>query len=327
MRKSVFGTIIALAIVAVAPARAEVSSVVIGIQNGVAYIPLQVVASQHLVEKHAKKLGITLTASVRNLGSAGLVRDALIAGQIQFGVAGPPTLVTMHDKTRGDIKAIGAVVSVPIYLNTTNKALKTVCDFKEGDKIALPTVKSSVQAVTLQMATKKYCNDPFKADRFTVSMPHPDGYNALMSGMVSTHMTSPPFSYDELEQGKGKVHLLLNSYDLLNAPGTLVYLLASQRFRDANPKVYQAVRAAFEEGEKFAREHPKEAAQIYVNFEHPKESLADVVKELGNGEIIYNSTPIALGAYADFMYQIGTVKKRYTWQELSMPELRSRKGS
>ncbi len=318
---------LAATLLAAAPARAEVSSVIIAIQNGVAYIPLQVVAAKNLVEKHAKRLGIPLTADVRNLGQAGMVRDALIAGQVQFGVAGPPTLITMFDKTKGDFKAMGAVVSVPIYLNTTNPAIKTVCDFGDADKIALPTVKSSVQAVTLQMATKKYCGDPFKADRFTVSMPHPDGYNALMTGMVSTHMTTPPFSYDELEKGKGKVRRILNSYDLFGAKATLVFLLTSQKFRDGNPKVYEAVRAALEEGEKFAREHPKEAAEIYIKAEKPKESLADVIKELGNGEIVYDTTPVALGQYADFMFQVGTVKTRYSWKDLSMPEIRGRKGS
>src|SRR5262249_37166310 len=118
-RKSLFAAFFAGLFMAT-PALAEVDHVTSGIQNGIAYRRLQIVGARHLVEKHAAKLGIKLTGDVRNLGSAALVRDALIAGQIQFGVAGPPTLVTMHDKTKGDFMAIGAVVSVPIYLNTTN---------------------------------------------------------------------------------------------------------------------------------------------------------------------------------------------------------------
>ena len=121
--------------------------------------------------------------------------------------------------------------SVPQWVNTTNPKVKTVCDFAEGDKIALPTVKSSVQAVTLQMMTKAACSDAFRDDRFTVSMPHPDGYNALMSGTVSAHMTTPPFATDEVANGRGKVRTVASSYDVLGGRGTLVFLIASERWR------------------------------------------------------------------------------------------------
>lgn len=327
LKSMVRGTLAAAIICAATAVQAEVSSISIGVQHGVAYLPLQVVGINHLVEKHAKLLGIPLTATVINLGQAGMIRDALIAGQIQFGVAGPPTLVTMHDKTKGDIKAIGAVVSVPIYLNTANPKIKKVCDFGEGDKIALPTIKSSVQAVTLQMAAKKQCGDPFKVDSFTVGMTHPDGYNALMSGMVSTHMTTPPYSFAELEKGKGKIRLILNSYDVLGAKSTLVLLLGSDKFRQENPKVYQAMRDALEEGEAFVRQKPKEAAAIYLKVEKSKETYAEVMKQIASPEIVYTTTPIALGKYAKFMFDIGTVKTDYSWKDLSMPDLQAKKGS
>lgn len=301
--------------------------VVIGIQNGVAYIPFHVMKAKGLVEKHAKALGVSVTADIKNLGQAAFVRDALLADQIQFGVAGPPTLVTMHEKTKGDIKAVGAVVSVPQWVNTTNPKVKSVCDFAEGDKIALPTVKSSVQAVTLQMMTKAACGDAFRDDRFTVSMPHPDGYNALMSGTVSAHMTTPPFATDEITNGKGKVRTVASSYDVLGGKGTLVFLLASERWRTANQKAYEAVRAAFEEAIGFVKSNPREAAQMYLDFEKPKVTLDEALQQMTMADVAYGMEPVALGKYAAFMHEIGTVKGAYDWKALSMPELRSRAGS
>lgn len=308
-------------------AKAEVGSVLIGVQNGVAYIPFHVMADQQLIEKHAKALGIELKGEVRNLGSAQFVRDALIAGQIQFGVAGPPTLVTMHDKTGGDIKAVGAVVSLPMYLNTTNPKIKTVCDFGPGDKIALPTVKSSVQAVALQIATKELCGDPFRDDTYTVSMAHPDGYNALMSGTVNSHMTTPPFSFNELERGKGKVRRVLNSYDLFGGKSTLVLLLASDKFRLANPKAYQAVSEAFAEATAYVRDNPRPAAELYLKAEKSNETLDEVMKQLSSPEIEYTTVPATVGRYASFMHEIGTVKSLYDLKALSMPDLYGKGGS
>ncbi len=301
--------------------------VVIGVQNGVAYIPFHVMTDQKLVEKHAKAIGVAVTADVRNLGSSQFVRDALIAGQIQFGVAGPPTLVTLHDKTAGDIKAVGAVVSLPMYLNSTNPKIKTVCDFGPADKIALPTIKSSVQAVALQMAAQKYCGDPYKADRYTVSMAHPDGYNALMSGTVDSHMTTPPFSYDELEKGKGKVHRVLNSYDVFGGKSTLVLLLASDKYRLANPKAYQAVSEAYEEAIAWVNANPKAAAELYIKTENSKETLENVMRQIASPEIEFTVLPATLGRYASFMHEIGTVKTLYDMDALTMPDLHGKGGS
>jgi len=320
--------LLALALAALSSsAQAEVSTITIGIQNGVAYLPFQVMAAQRLVEKHGKKLGVNITANIRNLSTTGFVRDALIADQIQFGVAGPPTLLTLHDKTGGAFKAASAVVSIPTYLNTTNPKIKGVCDFSAGDKIVLPTVKVSAQAVILQIASKQKCGDAFRNDRYTLSMPHPDAYNALMSGLVSTHMASPPFSTKEIEKGKGKVRTVLRSYDVLKAKATLVYLITSDSFRAANPKVYRAVRDALEEAEAFIRAHPKEAAAVYIKAEKSTESVDSLVRQITSADTAFDTTPQGLGTFASFLFDIRTVKKKYTWQDLSMPELRGRKGS
>ncbi|MEI9888689.1 MAG: ABC transporter substrate-binding protein [Rhizomicrobium sp.] len=306
---------------------AEPSHIAIGIQNGIAYLPLQVMAAQHLVEKHAKVLGLALTADVLNLGQTGLVRDALIAGQIQFGVAGPPTLITLFEKTRGEFAAADAVSSLPMTLNTTNPKIKSICDFADGDKIALPTVKSSGQAVVLQMASKALCGDASRNDRYTVSMGHPDGYNALMSGLISAHMTSPPFAAAELTNGKGKVRRVLNSNDVLRSKASIVLLITSNAFRAANPVAYRAVREALEEGEAFVRKHPGQAAAIYKKAEKSRESEADIVRQITSPEVAFDTTPQGLGRFAAFMNEIGTIKGKYNWQQLSLPELRSRKGS
>jgi len=148
-----------------------------------------------------------------------------------------------------------------------------------------------------------------------------------MSGMISSHLTTAPFQYDEVEKGKGKVRTVFDSNKFFGHKATLVYLIGSDKFRAANPKVSQAMRAALDEAMVFIKAHPKEAVDIYMAAEKPKESAADVLKQITSPDIIYTTTPIDLGRYASFMYQIRTVKKNYTWKDLSMPELRRQKGS
>src|SRR6185312_3884163 len=110
---------------------------------------------------------------------------------------------------------VGAINSMPLYLNTRNPAVKTLKDFTDKDRIALPAVKVSIQAVTLQMAAEQAFGpgQQNKLDQLTVSMKHPDALAALLSGRseVTAHFGSAPFQYQELEDKRA--HRVLNSYD------------------------------------------------------------------------------------------------------------------
>lgn len=308
--------------------RAEVESVTLAIQNGIAYLPLQVAYEQHLIEAEAARLGLpNLKVKLLNLGSAGMIRDALIAGQVDFGAVGPPTLVSMHDKTQGDIKLVAAVVSLPMTLNTTNGGLKSICDFGPSDKIALPTIKISVQAVTLQMAAKAQCGDPFMLDRFTVSMAHPDGFNALLAGVVSAHFTSPPFAQAEIDRGHGRVRTLLNSYAVLGDKSTFIVLVGSDHFRQRNPITYAAVRSAIKAAQTRINQDKTAAAEIYLRSEKSRESLEDVLKQLNSPETEFSDIPRGIGRYAHFMHEVGSVKGDYDWKMMSMPDIHDQPGS
>src|SRR5208282_6371960 len=92
---------------------------------------------------------------------------------------GVPGLVTLWAKTKGtaqEVRGISALSSQPFLLNTRNPDVKTVRDFSAADRIALPAVKVSVQAVTLEMAAAEaFGKENFaKLDHLTVSLSPPD---------------------------------------------------------------------------------------------------------------------------------------------------------
>jgi NitT/TauT family transport system substrate-binding protein len=307
-----------------APSHAEAQNITFGYQFGWSYTPLHVMETQHLVEKRAKALGVDVAVSFKNLGSPGVIRDGMIAGQVQFGAVGVPTLISMADKTNLEWKAVGNIVSVPMNVNTNGPA-KTLCDIK--GKIALPTIKSSVQAVTLQIAAKKQCGGSFALDAQTVSMTHPDGMSTLLNGQAEAHFTSPPFNDLEIASGNGKVRKLADSYEILGGKTSFILLVGSDAWRKANPKAYQAVSEAFEEAVKWTAEHPREAASLYVSEEKSKESVDEVVRQMSAPTTLFNTTPNRIGVYSSFMKEIGTVKREMSWRDLSMPELHGRDGS
>ena len=308
-----------------APVFAEVSEINFAYQTGWAYLPLHVMKEQKLVEKHAKALGVDVKANYKTLGTPAMINDAMLANNIDYGAVGIPSLITLNDKTKGQYKAIGTIVSLPMYLNTTTN-YKNICEFKEGDKIALPSVKVSVQAVTLQMASKQQCGDPFKLDKFTTSSTHPDGLTSLMSGNVQAHFTSPPFQYIELKDPK--VHKMISSYDVLGGKTSFISLVGKESFAQNNPKINKAVSLAMEEAQAYIAKNKWDSVKFYFNVEQPKnESMDDVMKEMTGNEVEFTSVPQGIGKYSDFMNQIGTIKSKPTWKDLTFPYVHDKKGS
>ena len=141
----------------------EVSSIVIVSQHGLPYLPLMVMDTLQLVQKHAAKLGIaSLKPEYKSLGGTQSLIDALLSRQMDFGVTGVPSLATLWDKTSGtpnEVRALSAVQSMPFMLVTNRPEIKTIKDFTDRDKIAMPAIKVSSQAICLQMAAAKEWGD------------------------------------------------------------------------------------------------------------------------------------------------------------------------
>ena len=160
-------------------------------QYGISYLPLMLMEEQKLIEKHAKAAGVDVKVGWAKFAGGNVMNDALLSNSLQFASGGVGPLVTMWAQTKGnlDVKAVSAINSMPLYLNTRNPNVKTIKDFTEKDKIALPAVKVSIQAVTLQMAAEKAFGEgqQDKLDALTVSMSHPDAQTALLSGAVGDH--------------------------------------------------------------------------------------------------------------------------------------------
>ena len=334
-RPALLAALLALALGAVAgPARAEVSELHVAEQYGISYLPLMIMQDRQLIEKHARAEGLPgLKVSWSKFAGGNVMNDALLSGSLQFASGGVGPLVTLWAKTRGlyDVKGVAAMNVMPLYLNTNNPKVKTLADFTSADKIALPAVKVSIQAVTLQMAAEQAFGpgQQNRLDPLTVSMSHPDAQTALLSGRseITAHLGAPPFQYNELKDPR--VHTVLNSYDVLGGPATFNVIWTTAKFRAQNPKVYQAFVEAFDESIAIINADKKAAAADYLRLSKDKHSsLADILAMLEDPKIEFTTTPHNVMKYADFMYKVGSIKVKPTsWKDLFFDNVHGLPGS
>ncbi|MGB9044971.1 MAG: ABC transporter substrate-binding protein, partial [Pseudolabrys sp.] len=222
-------------------------------QYSMGYLQLNVMEHQQLIEKHAKALGIPdLKVSWITLNGPAAVNDALISGNIDIATGGVPGLLVLWARTKGtpqEVRGVSALSSQPFLLNSRDPAIKAIKDFKDADRIAVPAIKVSVQAITLQMAAAKaYGIKGFDTlDPLTVSMSPPDATIALLGGKseVTSVFSVPPFQYQQLENPA--VHTVLNSFDVMGGSHTFTVAWTTAKFRDGNPALYKAVVAALKE--------------------------------------------------------------------------------
>ena len=111
---------------------------------------------QKLIEKHAAALGVPgVTTKWVTFSGGGAQTDALLAGGVDILNTGTGNLLLLWDRTRGGVKGIVATSAQPMTLISRDANIKSIKDFGPSDKIAVPTVKVSTQAIVLQIAAAR----------------------------------------------------------------------------------------------------------------------------------------------------------------------------
>jgi NitT/TauT family transport system substrate-binding protein len=259
--------------------------------------------------------------------------DALLAGQADFIGPGATTLATIWEKTVGtpqEVRALISMQSMPFVLVTRNPNVKTIKDFTDKDKIALPAVKLTGHALILEMeAAKVWGFEHYdKLDPITITRSHADAAAAVMGGgsEINSHFASAPFYYYEL--ATPGIHQVLKSYDVVGGKHTNGVLIATKKFHDANPKICAAVVAAFEQANAFIKANPREAGQIYLTATRDKNSLDALEKMVADPDVAYTTTPVNVMKFIDFMHKVGRLKKKpNSWKDMFFPEAHGLNGS
>lgn len=302
-------------------------------QFGVVYLLLNVARDQQLIEKHGKQQGVDIKVEWTQLSGGSAVNDALLSGAIDIAGAGVGPLLTLWDRTQGrqNVKGVASLGNFPYYLVSNNPKVKSIADFTDKDRIALPAVTVSVQSRVLQLAAAKLWGDKEfnRLDKWTVSLPQPDAAAAIIAGgtEITGHFATPPYQEQELA-GNPNVRVILNSYDVLGGPTSSTVLYATEKFRNENPKTYRAFVDALAEAAKFASANPEAAADLYIRVNKAKIDRALLVKILSNPQIQFKITPQNTFTLAEFMHRVGAIKHQpKSWQDYFFQDPATAQGS
>ncbi len=320
MKKNITAALVALALGVTSNAQAE-GKIRIAEQFGVVYMLLNVAQDQKLIEKHGKKQGLEIDVDWVKLSGGSAVNDALLSNSIDIAGAGLGPLFTIWDRTSGrqNVRAVASLGNFPYYLVSTNPAVKTIADFSQKDRIALPAVTVSVQARILQMAaSKQWGKAEFKKlDPLTQTLPHPDAAAAVIAGKteLNAHFGNPPFQDQELA-GNPQAKVVLNSYDVLGGPSSATVLYATERYVKENPKTYRAFIDALVEAAQLASSNPELAADAYLRVNKRNIDRALLLKVIRNPQVQFKVTPQNTLGLAQFLHEVGAIKtKPVSWRD------------
>lgn len=313
-------------------ARGATAEVRIARQIGLSYLPLDVMEARKLVEAEADKRNANVTAKYLAFANGSSVNDAMISNNADFGAVSLGPLLALWERTRttSQFAGVAAVDASAAVLNVNQPRLKTLRDFTDADRIAMPDVGVSYQALLLQMACEKTFGEGHsrQLDHLTVSLPHPDAMAALLEGQseIVAHFATAPFFFQEWDSGKAT--RLITSPEILGGPGTFIILASSQRFRAANRAAFEIVVAALAAAQAWIAANPEEAAALYVAAHHSKLSPAFVTRMLRDPLIRFGSVPENTMRIADFSYRTGRIKTKVSaWQDLFFEDIHSLPGS
>jgi sulfonate transport system substrate-binding protein len=292
-------------------------------QRGLLYLPIDEMVTGGILQQEATKLGLgKVEATATTLSGPAPVTDALLSGSADYGTAALPSLLNLWDKTHGtpnEVKAVGTVSNGAMVLYTINPNVKTIADFTEQDRIAVPSVRISFNAMMLEMAAEKIWNDPHKLDHLTVGLGHPDAVAALSAGYgkasITAHIAVQPFTDRGLKIPGA--HVVADSREVFGGPLTQITLLATKQTKEKNPVLFQAVANALNESIKVANADKRAAAILWKNAQKASESVDDLVALLSDPGFEFTAQPHRIAYFAAFLHRIGSMKTKVAdWKDL-----------
>ena len=316
-----------------APAAAETNELRVAIQPGLTYLPFTLMEHGRLIETRARDAGLgDVKVTWFKVAGGDVMNDGILSGSVDIAATGTPPFLVLWAKTRTslDVRGIAAYNSLPLTLVSRNPKVTSIKDFTDGDRIAVPAVKASTQAIMLQMAAEQAfgAGQQTRLDHLTISRSHPDAMAAMLTerSEITAHFAAPP--YADLELKRPGFHAVLTATEVFGGPVTVGVLYAPAKFRRDNPKLLAAFLAALSEAIDTINRDRRKAAEIYLEMSREKSTVDEILAILEQPGFNFGTTPQNLLKMAQFMHRIGTIGVAPTsWQDMFFPEIHRLSGS
>jgi NitT/TauT family transport system substrate-binding protein len=300
-----------------AQANAEANTLRAAKQYGLGYVQYILMEDQKLVEKHAKAAGLgDIAVEWNTFRSSDVMNDALLSGSVDFVSLGIPGLMTIWDRTKGmmDVKGASGLNALPLALMVRDNNVKSLKDFTDQHRIAMPVVRVSNQAILLQMACEKEfgVGNHNKLDTLALTMAHPDATIAMISGSkdVNANFSSVPFQNRQAKTPG--IRRLMTSTDILGTPFSFNVVATTAKFRTDNPKLYKAYLDALNEATDIVNRDKKLAAETYLRVTKDKSPIEEILALFNDPEHIFTTKVTPIDSMIQFMVRTGNFKNKPT---------------
>lgn len=294
------------------------ASLTIAYQPGIGYAQLLIMRQEKWIENDFPGTNV----SWKVLTNGDVIRDGIIAGQIQVGAGGVGPFLVGWAKGVG-YQLVASLNEMDLWLNAKDPNIKTIKDFKPGMHIALPAL-DAIQAVALKKLAEDQLGDAKKLDQLLVAQSHGDGLQNLISGAIQGHFTSPPFQFQEVDAG---AHTVLHSKEAFGM-STFNSVYVTKAFYDQYPAFVQKFYDYIKKATDLIHSDAAGAAKIVAAADNKP---ADAVKYKGwmtHEGLEYTMKPNGFLKQAEFMKKIGIIPKSPTGiKELELPMLQKLGGS
>lgn len=314
------------------PAIAETDTVRIARQYSLAALPLMVIEKRKLLEKRAIAAGLDQVKVQWLVPDKSGAVDTLLNGNADLAPVSVGHFLAAWDRKLGtpqEMRALAPLVRVPYVLVTRNAAIKTIRDFTDRDRIAVPAIKFSGPALMLEMAAAQEWGAEHydRLDDRVRSLSDPQASAELRDGKsdLDAHFSRSPYVDDEL--GTNAIHRVMDSYDIAG-PHSDDLLVGLVKFQQANPRLCAAIFGALQDADEMISKNPGEAAEIYISLVGDREiTVEDFSDIIGDPDVAFTDAPAGVGRLADFMARIKRIKHRPdSWKDLFFPEAQATPG-
>jgi NitT/TauT family transport system substrate-binding protein len=235
-----------------------------------------------------------------------------------------------HTTTSFKVKGVAALNSSPMYILTNKPGIKSLADFTPDDRIAVPAIRSSLQALGLMAAAERQfgAGQANKLDNLTVAMQHPDAVAALIApnSQISGYVSSSP--YQEMLLKRPGISKITDSFTAFGGPSTFSVVYAKDAFVQNNPKVMQAFYAALRQALASIAADRGGSTDKYLEVTHEKTDRALMEEILARPDFSFGIEPSATLQLAQLMNRIGLLKHEpASWKDFFVGALHAGQGS
>lgn len=280
-------------------ASGDPTELALAIQPGMSYAPLIIVRDKGWLEDELPDTEITW--QVLDSGSA--IRDGMVAGDLHVGSGGIGPFLVGRDAGI-DWKLLSGLNEMDLWLMAEDSSISSLDDFGPDDKIAMPA-PDSIQAIVLKKGAEEELGDPAALDDNIVAMDHPTGFQALLSGQIAGHLTSPPFQFDEEKEGANQI---LSSFDLFG-DHTFNSVFVQQEFYDQNTEAMETLNDLIGQAIDLINENPQEAAEILAADSGGKPDAKTYEDYLGREGVAYTQEVSGYETFGEFMAEIELIQE------------------